>query len=131
MRWSEEYATGIERVDEQHKTIFQMADDFRAALEEGGGKQTYGLLLDFLDRYCRSHFRFEERCMDDYQCPMAQKNKEDHERFVDVLSGFRQRYAVNGFDHAEACTLMDTIDRWLAEHICGVDMHLKHCAKTA
>jgi hemerythrin len=62
---------------------------------------------------------------------MAQKNKEDHRRFVDVLSGYRQRYAVNGFDRAEACTLMDTIDRWLAEHICGVDMHLKHCAKTA
>jgi len=132
MRWSEKYATGIVRIDEQHRMIFKMTEDFRAALDEsspGGGARVYGLLLDSLDRYCRSHFGFEERCMEEYRCPVARRNKEAHARFAEVLSGFKQRYAVNGFDPVDARDLIDTVDRWLAEHICRVDVHLRQCVR--
>jgi hemerythrin len=129
MRWSDEYATGVERIDDQHKMIFKMAEDFRAALDEGAGVKTYGLLLNFLGRYVRNHFGFEERCMEEYRCPVAQRNKEAHARFVEVLSGFQERYAESGFDPADARNLVNTVDRWLADHICRIDVHLKQCVK--
>ncbi|MBI5854790.1 MAG: hemerythrin family protein [Nitrospirae bacterium] len=129
MKWSDEYATGIERIDEQHKMIFKMAEDFRAALDEGQGERTYGLLLDFLDRYCRGHFGFEERCMEEYRCPVAQRNKEAHASFVEVLGGFRQRCAASGYLTADARELVDTVDRWVADHICRIDVHLKDCVR--
>ena len=129
MKWSDNYATGIERIDEQHKTIFKMAEDFRGALSEGGGERTYGLLLDFLNRYCRGHFGFEERCMEEYHCPVAERNKEAHVRFVEVLGGFRQRYAASGFLAVDARELVDAVDRWLDDHICRIDVHLRDCVK--
>jgi len=127
MKWSEDYATGIERIDEDHKMIFKMAEDFRAALDEGVGSAVYPVLLDGLTLYCRGHFGFEEQCMEAYRCPVAQKNSKAHARFIETLSGFKQRYAVNGFDRTDARRLVDTVDQWLADHICSIDIHLKRC----
>ncbi len=129
MKWRDEYATGIQRIDEQHKTIFRMADDFRSALDEGGGERTYGTLFDFLDVYCRGHFHFEERCMEEYRCPVAQKNKEAHSMFFATLRDYQQHYAASGYLAAEARELVNTVDRWLDEHICRIDVHLRNCVK--
>lgn len=123
MKWKEEYAIGIQRIDEQHKMIFKIAEDFRAALDEGRGATVYSELLNFLHRYCRGHFSFEERCMDEYRCPVAQRNKDAHVRLIEVLSGFQQRYASSGYERTDARSLVDTIDQWLADHICRIDIH--------
>jgi hemerythrin-like metal-binding protein len=127
MKWSDAYATGIPRLDEQHRMIFRMAEDFRAALDEGRGMQVYGGLLQALDAYVRSHFGFEEGCMEKYGCAVARKNKEAHLRFVEVLAGFQQGYTRSGFDRADARKLVDTLDQWLADHICRIDVHLRAC----
>ncbi len=129
MRWSDEYAIGIERIDNQHKMIFKMAEDFREALDAGLGKSVYGNLLQSLDLYVRSHFGFEERCMDEYRCPMAQRNRDAHLRFVEALSGYKRQYETGDFDSADARNLVDTVDQWLLDHICRIDVHLKQCVQ--
>ncbi len=127
--WSDNFATGIAQVDNQHKMLFQMVEDFQAALDEGRGGRVYGTLLQSLARYATAHFRFEEQCMDKYHCPVAQKNKDAHTKFVDVVSGFQQRYAASGFDSVEAYTLVDTLEEWLVAHIISIDIHLKSCVQ--
>lgn len=129
MKWKDEYAIGIEPIDEQHKTLFQMAGDFQAVLDNGKGERTYGLLLGTLDSYTRSHFGFEEQCMLENNCPVAEKNKNAHAKLIETLSGFHQRYRANGYDHEEASRLVDTLEQWLADHICSIDIHLKKCVK--
>ncbi len=127
MKWSDDYATGVQRIDEDHKMIFRMAEDFRAALDMGRGGAVYTVLLDALTMYCRGHFGFEERCMEEYRCPVAGKNKEAHGKFVEKLSEFQERYATSGYDHTDARRLVDTVDQWLDDHICRIDVHLKRC----
>jgi len=127
MKWSKDYATGIERIDEDHKTIFRMSEDFRAALDEGMGGAVYAVLLDSLHMYCRGHFGYEERCMHEHRCPVAQKNKDAHAAFLKTMTSFQQRYTENGFDTVDARRLVDTIDAWLSNHICRIDIHLKKC----
>ncbi len=127
MKWSDEYATGIERIDKQHQTLFRMASDFGVALDEGGGRATYGQLLEFLDAYCRGHFGFEEECMEQYSCPVAEQNREAHSTFLATVGDFQQRYAASGYLAADARELVATIEEWLASHICGIDIHLRDC----
>ncbi len=127
MKWSDDYTTGIEFIDNQHKTIFKMADDFRSALNEGKGALVYDSLLKTLDRYVQTHFSFEEQRMKEYNCPTAQRNIEAHRKFIDVLSGYQHRYSEIGFDRADAYNLVNTIDHWLTDHICRIDVHLKPC----
>jgi hemerythrin len=125
MKWSDEYATGIQRIDEQHKLIFKMSDEYRSALDDGQGDRTYGVLLDFLERYIRTHFGFEERCMEEYGCPAARENRAAHADFTETLVGFRRRYAGSGYHAADARDLVDTLDRWFSRHIARVDVRLK------
>ncbi|HJP31722.1 MAG TPA: bacteriohemerythrin [Candidatus Latescibacteria bacterium] len=127
MKWKEEYATGIPRLDEQHQMLFKMTEDYRVALDEDMGEQTYVDLLVVLTRYCRGHFGFEEDCMEQHKCPMAKENKEAHAQFLDVLAKYQQRYSAIGFDGVDARKLVDTLDQWLDSHICRIDTHLKRC----
>jgi len=127
MKWIEDYATGVEQIDKDHQMIFQMSEDFRAALDEGLGGEVYSVMLDNLSAYCRGHFCFEERCMTEHQCPVAQLNKAEHKKFMQTLSGFQQRYATQGYNRVDGRQLVDTIDQWLDRHICRIDIHLKRC----
>jgi len=127
MKWSEEFATGDAHIDDQHKMLFKMAEDFEATLDEGMGEHVYSDLLESLDLYARTHFGFEEGLMERYHCPASLRNKEAHARFVEILSGFRQRYAVMGFDRTDALALVGTLERWLANHISRLDVQLRAC----
>ena len=125
MRWSEEFATGIASIDEQHRMIFRMTGDFRIALDEGEGEQVYDDLLRSLDLYIRTHFRIEEECMARFQCAAAEQNKVAHARFAKILANLRERYAVSGFKRSDARELIDLLEQWLANHICRIDVQLK------
>lgn len=128
MQWSKQYATGIERIDEQHKMLFEMTETFRTAVNKKVGNRVYESVLESLESYAIAHFNFEEECMERYRCPVAEKNKQEHKNFVEELAGFQQRYAANGFDPLDADKLIEMVNRWLAGHICRVDIHLKQYA---
>ena len=135
MKWKDEYAIGIEPIDEQHKSLFQIVGDFRIVLDDDvlddddKGESTYGLFLATLSLYILDHFGIEELCMVQHRWPVAEKNKNDHAKLMETLSGFHQRYNASGYNYAEASRLVDTLEQWLADHICRLDMHLKKCVK--
>jgi hemerythrin-like metal-binding protein len=125
MPWSDACATGVARLDQQHQRLFQLVEDFQAALVEGGGERVYGGLLHLLEHYVRAHFGLEEQYMDQYRCPIAAQNRAAHTQLVEVLAGFRQRYAAHGFDPGESHALMRTLDQWLTDHVCRLDVQLR------
>lgn len=129
MKWKEEYATGIQRIDEQHKTIFKTAEDFQSVLDTGAGESEYGTFLDFLTTYPKQHFDFEGRCMEEHRCPVAEKNREEHSMFLATLQEYTRRYVTNGYIAADARELVGTVDNWLDKHICRIDVHLRKCVK--
>jgi hemerythrin len=131
MKWKEEYATGIVQIDEQHKTLFRMSEDFRAALENGSGGRVYSVMLDILDTYARGHFHFEEDCMQKHRCPVSQKNKNAHQMFSTVIASYKADFAANGYHVTAATKLVNTLDDWLDGHIGNVDIHLRKCVAKA
>ncbi len=129
MKWSEKYLTGIKRIDDQHKALFEMSGVFRDALIERRGERVYGGLLDSLGAYAGAHFGFEEGCMGRCHCPAAQQNTNAHSQFLEGLSVFKERYTLVGFEREEAWRCVEFIDHWLDVHICCVDIQLKPFAE--
>jgi hemerythrin len=125
VQWSAEFATGVERIDEQHKMLFKMSEDYRTSLDEGGGELVYATMLQVLDAYARGHFKYEEQCMEQCRCLAADINRAAHGRFVETLQDFRQRHERHGFSRADAVGLVDFLDQWLANHIARIDVQLK------
>ncbi len=125
MKWTEAYATGSEQVDEQHKTLFLMSDQYREALEDGHGESTFDLFIEFLSTYAKVHFSFEEECMLAHLCPIANLNKQEHCAFSKFIKKEEERFLRDGFDRKHALALVNAIDRWLDSHIGRVDVQLK------
>lgn len=129
MKWKNEYAIGITPIDEQHKTIFGMCERYTQDLSDGKGEAVFPNFLKSLIEYCDTHFGFEEHCMHVLECPFAEKNKESHKLFSEAIRKFRLRYEVLGFNSADSLLLAETVEQWLAEHICKVDMKLAESVK--
>lgn len=125
MEWSERFATGIQRIDDQHRMLFRMTSDFRSALDEGRGEPVYEVLLQSLDVYARGHFAFEENCMEQYRCPIAHLNQKAHSRFIEIVADHHLRFKTGGFKRSDARNLVDTLDEWLANHIGRIDTQLR------
>jgi len=125
MKWSTTLAIGLPPLDEHHHMLFRMVDDFRDILDMSTGGSTYSLFLDLLTRYGRTHFSIEEQYMEQYHCPVAQQNTEDHVRFLAELGNFRQRHAASGYQLADVRALLAMLDQWTSEHVCGIDLQLQ------
>lgn len=134
LEWKDEYGTGVERVDVQHRTLFGLLNDLEQMIERGveQGPEVDDL-LQVLGSDTQAHFAFEERCMTQHKCPAAGRNKRAHEQFLSFFRRFRREYEEKGSSAALLRGLHDTAEQWVVRHICEVDVELASCAhqKTA
>jgi hemerythrin len=84
IKWSEDYATGIQTVDDQHKMLILHINQLEElikhphptpqAIEDGHA------LVKFLEQYADMHFGHEEDCMARHRCPAHALNQEQHQQ---------------------------------------------------
>ena len=126
LEWKNYFSTKIDEVDEQHKRLFEMINDFEQKVRDDRARSGYKDVLEFLGDYVKVHFVAEEKIMEENQCPTAQKNKEAHSQFLNTYSDFVNRFETEGYSESLAEELLDMMKDWLVKHICGVDVHLKY-----
>lgn len=125
--WKSGYTTGVPTLDEQHRQVFEMLNQLEDLIARGEyDSPKVATLLKNLGTHITRHFNEEECCMNQARCPMAQKNKQEHEAFLNRFVDFTSRFSkgkslamLSGF-HASA-------EGWLHEHIAFVDIHLRQC----
>ena len=129
IKWQEAYSTGIAKLDNQHKNLFQYSNDLEDGINNGQiSRNVVDLALKFLERYIKGHFSSEESCMYQYACPMADTNKLAHQEFINTYKKF-QKKVLNNDDHESALReLHQFLQSWLTRHICNIDTKLKTCA---
>lgn len=128
LKWNDTFLTKQPEVDAQHQKLFDIINGFEAAVRNKTAEATIGETLKFLGNYVKTHFTFEEGCMDRMKCPAAAENKAAHAEFLKVYQTFSQRFQTEGYSEALANELLKTAQGWLVKHICGVDVKLKNCA---
>jgi hemerythrin len=125
VEWKDEYNTGEAEVDKQHKIIFEYLADLEAQMEKGVDARYIETLLDNLGLFTRSHFCYEEIYMRRIKSPVAAKNKEQHEKLLEVYSNYRRRFEVEGLSDDLVKGLHDFIANWLIDHILKIDIHMR------
>lgn len=129
MEWSSEYETGEQRVDEQHQNLFSFVNRLEAMVQGGRAgrpirEAEVENLLIFLETYVNVHFAYEELCMTIRRCPVAQKNREAHNKFLEFFGEFSQTVQ-QGVSLDDLEELHRVLRLWLASHICNIDVKLK------
>ena len=123
--WTQEYSVNVVEIDDQHKKLFAMIDDYYEAL--GRKEQTEALaeLLDGLAQYAATHFSNEEAYFDQFGYEHAEAHKKAHADLVgkvtDIAARARQGVAVLNME------LATFLRDWLNEHIKGLDTQYSEC----
>ncbi len=114
--WTDDLETGIETIDNQHKTIFNKANEI---FDLGKDTEVDKLkeIISFLMSYTNSHFLEEEQLMIDNQYNEFLEHKESHNLFVEEIYKIYLRVENGKIDEDLFNDLKALIIEWLARHI--------------
>jgi hemerythrin len=120
--WSDDLATGVTEIDDQHKEIFSRFDRLFAACSEGRGKEEVLKLIVFLEEYIKEHFAAEEKLQIRHAYPDYASHKSQHTRFVAEVARLTAAFKDEGATLPLVIMTNKTLSSWLVQHISKTDM---------
>lgn len=124
--WSDNFSTGVERIDRDHQALIGILNELEDAIARGRGSHVIAETIQRLSAYAQSHFTHEEACMFRVQCPVAGANKQAHAKFLQTVQASGQRLAGGGGALAAQQVFRDLSD-WMVNHILKIDTALRGC----
>lgn len=121
--WQEEYSVGVEKLDLQHKHLFEFTNKL---LEQSSGPVDLKLVTETLAemvKYAKEHFADEESLMKKYHYLGIDAQEKQHTYFIDTVAEMSLSVANNG--QSAAYELAEFLKLWLANHVIKVDMKYK------
>ncbi len=131
VEWTNELATGIGVIDEQHKEIFRRIDGLLGACREGKGRDAVSGVLSFLENYVIEHFAAEEKIQRDYIYPEYKNHKAMHDAFMEDVAKLKQQFDKEGPSLTMVMSTNHIVVEWLVNHIKKVDKSLGDYLKQA
>jgi hemerythrin len=93
IEWSNELSVGIEEIDAQHKVLVDLLNQIHEAIQQRQGTEATSQIIERLGEYTRIHFAVEESLMRILHYPDYERHKEEHDRLIDQLNGFRTNWS--------------------------------------
>ena len=125
--WDENIMTGVPAIDVQHKELIRAFNDFADALEKNQGATAVKKLLIYLKFYAEWHFEREEKCADEYNCPIAQTNKQAHQKFFEIFNELHLKYRQSEDPEEIAYQVHEKLTEWIVNHVMKVDKQIGVC----
>ena len=115
--WSDDLSVGIEVIDTQHRRIVDYINQLHD-VQDKLDRAAVGEVIENLIDYTYTHFAFEETMLEDAGYPLLASHQKIHQRFVETISQFKQRFAAGENVATELC---DMLAAWLFDHIRAED----------
>lgn len=120
-----EYYTGIDMIDEEHKQLFDYANEAYELLHEEFTPDKYddiAVILEKLREYTKKHFADEEAYMESIQYKRLFTQKIQHNQFIEKLEQFDLAHLNdNDCQDEQIMEILDFLTNWLIDHILHVD----------
>ncbi len=129
MKWTEDLSTGIEKIDEQHKELFEKINDLVAAVRQSVCKYKISDVIKFLEDYVVFHFSEEESYMRQFNYPGYPAHKAQHEKFIANFKELKKELPkLEGGKKPGSYDLSvetnQVVVDWILDHIAKVDKQL-------
>ena len=120
-----EYYIGIDMIDEEHKQLFQYADEAYELLHDEYTPDKYDridIILEKLRDYTVKHFTDEEQYMESINYKKLFTQKIQHQEFIQKLDEFMEHHNDEAEDQDEQIMeILKYLTEWLVNHILYVD----------
>lgn len=117
IEWTPKLSVGISSIDQQHKTLFDKANQLFEAGKNNRTKDFIAEMLNFLDSYTKQHFRDEEAYMRTIGYPGYDDQKKLHEGFITALGRLQREYQESGGNILVILNANQMVVDWLLKHI--------------
>ncbi len=121
-QWEEQFSTGDDAIDRQHKTVFELSNAFLQA----SGKEQLDLALAKLLDYVRQHFAYEEALMEQMYMVDHQEHILSHIHLIERLETLQGRLSNDSLDRLE---LSMFLNHWNSIHVPRLDTNLVECLR--
>jgi len=119
IKWEKEFSVDIKELDNQHKKIIKILNDMFMLNEKVKNEKELEKILDALHTYIKEHFRTEEEYMLKYHYPGYDKQKQEHDNFIDRLCEFQKEYLKSR--RLTTINLFNFVWDWFSQHILKLD----------
>lgn len=120
--WTQDFATGIDIIDEQHKRIFDYLSEIDQAISLKSVPEIERVIKAVID-YSISHNTFEESLMEKAGYPLLEAHHQVHERFKERAYAYGRRFDEGEDPIRLAREVRSDIGLWLTNHIKRDDKH--------
>lgn len=122
----DEYLTGIEQIDEEHKVLFEIAEEIHQLCEDEFVPDKYDHIVNLIQRlkqYTVMHFEHEEAYMESIHYKRMFTQKIQHDNFKRKLETMDLEIIDDNQDQAIE-ELLKLVTDWLVEHILETDKRI-------
>ena len=130
IEWRNDLATGIDKIDTQHKELISRINLLFAACSKGKAKDEVKETLKFLQDYVVVHFGTEEDYMSKYSYPDMVDHKAKHKAFIADFLILKGQFEKEGANLTLITRTNKVVVDWLIQHIGNVDKKLGAFLKT-
>ncbi len=117
--WTDDLSVKIPTIDEQHKKLIGMINDFYDSFKSGQNKEKLVELVSGLKDYTSYHFSTEEDLLTQHGYPGFDNHKEQHVAFVEKVDDFHQRMESGKL--LVSLEVTNFLKDWLTSHIKKTD----------
>ena len=117
MIWKDEYAVGIQEIDNQHKTLLGFITEFEKAVEGRAHWNTVPPLVARAGEFAKFHFSVEEALMQIFGYPRFDDHRAEHQYVLEQFAILEQRVLRQEMKEE----LLPLMHSWLFLHIVETD----------
>lgn len=122
LSWQDDYAVGVRQIDQEHRTIFGLINQFHDRYANGESQPQILPLLNWLVTYAEQHFQHEEALMQACGYPGLVHHQALHERLYASIFALNESLSL-GNSRVDFDTLR-FLKNWLLGHILKEDMDI-------
>ncbi|MFT8316110.1 MAG: hemerythrin family protein [Clostridium sp.] len=126
LKWKDDYLLGINKIDEQHKELFRIAESAYSLLKSDYFVDKYNKIVEIIEElreYTIFHFQEEQKYMMSIKYKRFFAHKIEHDEFIEKLN----KVDLADVDSNQDKYIMDLLEfvvNWISEHILGTDFKI-------
>lgn len=121
-QFTEDCLTGIEQIDDEHRTLFALINEAAALPAEARTTDTVARILSRLSDYAATHFAHEEAYMSEHNDPELSLQQKEHAAFTAHIQSLVDQPLTEESASAMLDEILPYLIRWLYRHILSSDM---------
>lgn len=119
INWDDSFSVKINSIDEQHKKLFEMINDFYDNINKRSNNELVLKLVKGMKTYTLMHFSTEERYMKQYEYPNYEQHKKEHEAFIDKVNALEEKLKKESI--VITFEITNFLKDWIKKHIQNTD----------